>query len=258
MTSPYQGRLPRRRSRGYPAYPHPPAMPTATATELSAPAPAATPEPRHSRGLIGAVVVPRGGPVASLSSIVSGITARPTDCGRRRLEQQRAAARRTVGGNGQPAPATGRPRRRPEHVGRPARPPASQQVGVVDIYTVQKYNSAAAAGTGIVLTSDGEILTNNHVIDGSTRSGCASCRRARVTSRRSSAPRRPRDVALSRLVNASGLSAPSSGLGFVELGGHSAGVATPAAAAASPPPRPAITALTARSPLPTRPAAPSG
>ena len=34
--------------------------------------------------------------------------------------------------------------------------------------TVLTYEGAAAAGTGIVLTSSGEILTNNHVVDGAT------------------------------------------------------------------------------------------
>ena len=45
---------------------------------------------------------------------------------------------------------------------------AAEQVGVVDITTTVNYGEAKAAGTGIVLTSDGEILTNNHVIEGST------------------------------------------------------------------------------------------
>src|SRR5919204_1441470 len=40
--------------------------------------------------------------------------------------------------------------------------------GVVDINTNLRYESAAAAGTGIVLTSSGEVLTNNHVIRGAT------------------------------------------------------------------------------------------
>jgi len=44
----------------------------------------------------------------------------------------------------------------------------AQQVGVVDINTVLDFGSGKAAGTGIVLTSSGEILTNNHVIEGST------------------------------------------------------------------------------------------
>jgi len=45
---------------------------------------------------------------------------------------------------------------------------AAQQVGVVNITTTLNYGEGKAAGTGIVLSSDGVILTNNHVIDGST------------------------------------------------------------------------------------------
>jgi len=41
-------------------------------------------------------------------------------------------------------------------------------VGVVDVNTRLGYQNAAAAGTGIILTADGEILTNNHVVDGAT------------------------------------------------------------------------------------------
>jgi len=40
--------------------------------------------------------------------------------------------------------------------------------GLVDINTTLSYQGAQAAGTGIVLTSSGEVLTNNHVIDGAT------------------------------------------------------------------------------------------
>jgi S1-C subfamily serine protease len=45
---------------------------------------------------------------------------------------------------------------------------AAQQTGVVDIDTVLQYQGAEAAGTGMILTSSGEVLTNNHVIDGAT------------------------------------------------------------------------------------------
>jgi len=44
----------------------------------------------------------------------------------------------------------------------------AQELGVVDIDTVLGYDGAQAAGTGLVLTSSGEILTNNHVVEGST------------------------------------------------------------------------------------------
>ena len=39
---------------------------------------------------------------------------------------------------------------------------------LVDINTNLSYQNEQAAGTGIVLTSNGEVLTNNHVIDGAT------------------------------------------------------------------------------------------
>ena len=41
--------------------------------------------------------------------------------------------------------------------------------GVVNVTTSLGYQGGAAAGTGIVLTSSGEVLTNNHVIRGATR-----------------------------------------------------------------------------------------
>ncbi len=43
-----------------------------------------------------------------------------------------------------------------------------QETGLVYIDTVLSYAGAEAAGTGLVLSSDGLILTNNHVIEGST------------------------------------------------------------------------------------------
>ncbi|TCC40013.1 trypsin-like serine protease [Kribbella capetownensis] len=40
--------------------------------------------------------------------------------------------------------------------------------GLVDVNTVLGFEGARAAGTGIVLSSDGEVLTNHHVIEGAT------------------------------------------------------------------------------------------
>jgi S1-C subfamily serine protease len=44
----------------------------------------------------------------------------------------------------------------------------AEGTGVVVIKTTLAYQQASAAGTGMVLTSSGEILTNNHVIRGAT------------------------------------------------------------------------------------------
>jgi S1-C subfamily serine protease len=45
---------------------------------------------------------------------------------------------------------------------------AQTDPGLVDIVSTLGYQQAQAAGTGLVLTSSGEVLTNNHVIDGAT------------------------------------------------------------------------------------------
>jgi S1-C subfamily serine protease len=40
--------------------------------------------------------------------------------------------------------------------------------GIVDIYTTLGYENGVAAGTGMILSHSGEVLTNNHVISGAT------------------------------------------------------------------------------------------
>ncbi len=45
---------------------------------------------------------------------------------------------------------------------------ATQEKGLVYIDTTLDYGSGKAAGTGMVLTADGEILTNHHVVEGAT------------------------------------------------------------------------------------------
>lgn len=46
---------------------------------------------------------------------------------------------------------------------------ASESAGVVLIDTTVDYGAGAAAGTGLVLTSDGVVVTNHHVVEGSTQ-----------------------------------------------------------------------------------------
>lgn len=46
---------------------------------------------------------------------------------------------------------------------------SKQLVGLVRIQTTLGYQSGAAVGTGMILTSDGEVVTNHHVIEGATK-----------------------------------------------------------------------------------------
>ena len=45
---------------------------------------------------------------------------------------------------------------------------SGQLTGLVRVSTTLGYQRAAAAGTGMVLTSDGEVITNHHVVEGAT------------------------------------------------------------------------------------------
>ncbi len=82
---------------------------------------------------------------------------------------------------------------------------APQQVGVVDINTVLKYQRARAAGTGMVLTSSGEILTNNHVIAGATSISVQVVTTGKTYTATVVGTDPSKDVAVLQLRNASGL-----------------------------------------------------
>jgi S1-C subfamily serine protease len=83
--------------------------------------------------------------------------------------------------------------------------------GVVVIDTNLAYQGAAAAGTGIVLSSSGEILTNNHVISGATTVRVVVPHTTRSYSARVLGYDRTADVALLQLQNASNLRTASLG-----------------------------------------------
>ncbi len=95
---------------------------------------------------------------------------------------------------------------------------AQEQTGVVDVDTVLDYGTGQAAGTGVVLTPAGEILTNNHVVQGSTSISVTDVTSGRTYTARVVGTDATDDVAVLQLDGASGLTP--------------AGLASPAAQAA--------------------------
>jgi S1-C subfamily serine protease len=77
--------------------------------------------------------------------------------------------------------------------------------GLVDIDTTIGYQQEEAAGTGIVLTSSGEILTNNHVIDGATTISATDVGNGKTYSASVVGYNRTKDIAVLQLHGASGL-----------------------------------------------------
>ncbi len=82
---------------------------------------------------------------------------------------------------------------------------AEASPALVDIDTDLSYQSSEAAGTGIVLTSDGLVLTNNHVISGATRIRVTDVGNGQNYSGTVVGYARALDVALVQLQGASGL-----------------------------------------------------
>ncbi len=78
--------------------------------------------------------------------------------------------------------------------------------GLVDINTQLSYQSEEAAGTGMVLTSRGEVLTNNHVIQGATAISVTDIGNGRTYRAKVVGYDRTDDIAVLQLEHASGLS----------------------------------------------------
>ncbi len=77
--------------------------------------------------------------------------------------------------------------------------------GLVDVVTTLGYQHARAAGTGLVLTSSGEVLTNNHVIDGATSIAVTDVGNGHTYQAKVVGYDRSHDVAVLQLQGASGL-----------------------------------------------------
>lgn len=78
--------------------------------------------------------------------------------------------------------------------------------GIVDINTTDAFASGAGAGTGMVLASSGEILTNNHVIDGATNISVTSVTTGKTYHAAVVGTDPTEDIAVLSLSGASGLS----------------------------------------------------
>src|SRR5215475_12211614 len=97
--------------------------------------------------------------------------------------------------------------------------------GLVDVVSTLGYQGAKAAGTGMVLTPNGEVLTNNHVIDGATSVKAVDVGNGRTYAAKVVGYDKSHDVAVLQLQGASGLqtvslssAAPQDGQKVVALG----------------------------------------
>ena len=83
--------------------------------------------------------------------------------------------------------------------------------GLVDVVSTDGDEGATSAGTGIVLTSNGEVLTNNHVIEGATAIKVTDIGNGRTYTAKVVGYDASHDVAVIQLQNASGLTVASLG-----------------------------------------------
>jgi S1-C subfamily serine protease len=82
---------------------------------------------------------------------------------------------------------------------------ASQLTGLVRIVSTLGYDGAEAIGTGMVLTSDGTVVTNHHVVEGATKVRATVMSSGRTYTVRVVGTDAKADIAVLRLVGASGL-----------------------------------------------------
>ena len=83
--------------------------------------------------------------------------------------------------------------------------------GLVDVNSNLGFNQGGAAGTGMVLTSTGEVLTNNHVVAGSTSVQVVDVGNGRSYTAAVIGTDRTHDVAVLQIQGASGLATVTTG-----------------------------------------------
>jgi S1-C subfamily serine protease len=90
--------------------------------------------------------------------------------------------------------------------------------GIVDINTVINYGQGQAAGTGMVLTANGLVLTNNHVISGATTISVTDVGNGKTYKATVVGYDRSHDIAVLQLTNASGLTVVTTSSAPVQIG----------------------------------------
>jgi S1-C subfamily serine protease len=83
--------------------------------------------------------------------------------------------------------------------------------GLVDVTSTLGYQDATAKGTGIVLTSNGEVLTNNHVINGATSVSVTDIGNGKTYKATVVGYDESHDIAVLQLSGASGLTTATTG-----------------------------------------------
>lgn len=96
--------------------------------------------------------------------------------------------------------------------------------GLVDINTSVDYGQAQAAGTGMVLTSNGEVLTNNHVVEGATLISVTDVGNGQTYSATVVGYSVSSDVAVIQLTGASGLQAVTTASAAASVGEQVVGI----------------------------------
>jgi S1-C subfamily serine protease len=107
--------------------------------------------------------------------------------------------------------------------------------GLVDVKATLGYQGAYSLGTGIVLTSNGEILTNNHVINGATAVSVTDIGNGKTYTASVAGYDASHDIAVLRLAGASGLAtAPLGDSSSVAVGASVVGLGNAGGAGGTP------------------------
>jgi S1-C subfamily serine protease len=96
--------------------------------------------------------------------------------------------------------------------------------GLVDINTIVDYGSEQAAGTGMVLTAAGEVLTNNHVIEGATSISVTDIGNGKTYSATVVGYSVSSDVAVIQLTGAAGLQTVTAATAAASVGEQVVGI----------------------------------